>query len=423
MRYLIFEDNHAQNLTPIAQLRPVFELLCGRESLRSRFERWYPASDSGSWVRPWLQPVYAEEHPTTFVNDLCWLQQTATLLINGRWLPERQLELNDVRFDNAGYIDGDLVWIALEPEELRLFSDDNFNITLLQLAGLRRIVEASGSLFRYPWDLVNQNRQQLILDFADAGLSQTPQGDHVVVLGDPVDVYVSPQAILDPYVVLDCRTGPVSIDRDTHVQSFTRIEGPCHIGRGSKLFRGLVRGGTTIGPHCRVGGEIEDSIFHGYVNKSHEGFIGHSYICPWVNLGAMSCTSDLKNDYSNVRVPLAGDLIDTDSIKVGSFIGDHTKTAIDSMFNTGSSIGVMSMVLPGGRLLPRHIPSFCNVSFGELSADWPLETSLETARTAMQRRGQTLTQNAEQLIRRVYEHTESERQQALDRAIRKRMQM
>ena len=137
----------------------------------------------------------------------------------------------------------------------------------------------------------------------------------------------------------------------------------------------------------------------------------------------MTSTSDLKSDYSQIRIPLQGTPIDSNLMKAGSYIGDHTKTAIDSMFNTGSSIGVMTLVLPGGRLLPRHIPSFCNISFGELATDWPLENSLAAAAVAMSRRDQRLTAAMEQLIRNVYEQTEAERQAALDRALQRRVSM
>ena len=178
----------------------------------------------------------------------------------------------------------------------------------------------------------------------------------------------------------------------------------------------MIRKGTTIGEHCRVGGEVEESIIHAYVNKYHEGFLGHSYVCPWVNIGAMSCTSDLKNDYSTVSVPIQGHMIDSGMHKVGSFIGDHTKTAMDSMFNSGSSIGICTMVIPGGRLLSRHIPSFSGVTFGELSSDWSLDSAIDTARSMMSRRNQTLTLNAERLLRIVHQRTEQERQTALERA-------
>lgn len=372
-------------------------------------------------MRQHLQETYSEAHPRAAVNDLTFLQSEATLLINGRWMPDHRLLAEEVTLDNAGFIDGHLAWIAITAEEARVLSESDFEDVLLGIARSRRVVEATGVLIGHPWDLVNRNSRQLEADFADEGVSEFPQSPHVQCLGDLSDVYVAKDTVIDPYVVIDTREGPVSIDSGVHIQSFTRIAGPCHIGQGSRIFRGLISGGTTIGANCRIGGEIEESILHGYVNKYHEGFLGHSYVCPWVNLGAITTTSDLKSDYSNVNVPLQGEMIDSGSSKVGSFIGDHTKTAIDSMFNTGSSVGVMALVLPGGRLLPRHIPSFSNVSFGDLAADWPLETSIETARVAMSRRGCELTAAGEKLFRTLYQHTASERDAAIALSAQKRM--
>ncbi len=416
MRILFFEDSLTENLNPVALLRPVFELICGRDSLRRRIQRWFPTAEFGAWVRSWLADAYSEQQPEFFVNDSAWLKRGPVLLINGRWLPERRLTPLDFVSHQAGFIDGQLAWLLCEGEELHELLQGDVHTSLTHFASTQRIVDTNGQFVKYPWDLVNQNSSQLIRDFTDEGVSHRPVLEHVQILGDPSDVYISSQATLDPYVVIDTRSGPVSIDRDVQVQSFTRIEGPCHVGRGSQIFRALIRKGTTIGENCRVGGEVEESILHAFVNKYHEGFLGHSYVCPWVNIGAMSSTSDLKNDYSTVKVPLQGHLIDSGITKVGSFIGDHSKIAIDSMFNTGSSIGIVSMVLPGGRLLPRHVPSFCSVMWGDLSLQWPLETAIETARVVMNRRGQLLTPNAERLLRIVFERTESERQTALRRS-------
>ncbi|MEQ9409589.1 MAG: putative sugar nucleotidyl transferase [Fuerstiella sp.] len=421
MRWFLFEDSVTEQLYPLALTRPVFELICGREGLRRRIQRWFPAAPWGVKIRPWLREVYTEEHPTACVNNLNRLPESPVLMINGRWMPESRLSYDDVTMDNAGFIDGHLAWIALAPEESRLLDDHEFDQILLGIARSRRVVDASGVMISQPWDLVNRNGRQLELDFSDEGVSQQAASPHVQCLGAPEELYVSEQAEIDPYVVIDTRSGPVSIDRDVHIQSFTRIEGPCHIGRGTQVFRGQIRGGTTIGPDCRVGGEVDQSILHSHVNKYHDGFLGHSYICPWVNLGAQTTTSDLKSDYSSVRMPRNGDMIDSGAIKIGSFIGDHTKTAIDSMFNTGSSIGVMTMVLPGGRLLPREIPSFCNVSFGELATDWSLHKCLETARATMQRRGVPLTKAVEELYLTLYTLTEHERTHVLDRASQKRI--
>lgn len=416
MRILLFEDHYADQLAPLALLRPVFELLCGRDSLRRRLQRWYPSAEFGAWVRPWLGEAYQEEQPELRVNDPEWIRKGPILLINGCWLPERRLTPLDLMNHQAGFLQGHPMWMLCEGDDLIDMLSADLLPLLTSHASSFRVVPSAGDVVRYPWDLVGHNAKQLVRDFQDEGISLNPEFDHVQVLGEPTDVYISSQSTIDPYVVIDARKGPVSIDRDAMIQSFTRIEGPCHIGRGSQVFRALIRGGTTIGEHCRVGGEVEESILHGYVNKYHEGFLGHSYVCPWVNIGAMTSTSDLKNDYSTVQVPLQGQLIDSGLTKVGSFVGDHSKTALDSMFNTGSSIGVMTMVVPGGRLLPRHVPSFSYVMWGELSTEISLEDSIATARTVMMRRGQQLTEKAERLLRTVYVRTDSERKTALQRS-------
>ncbi|WP_077028186.1 putative sugar nucleotidyl transferase [Fuerstiella marisgermanici] len=416
MRWFLFEDSSVEQLYPIALARPVFELICGREGLRRRVQRWFPSAEWGAVIRPWLADVYREEQPSAIVNQFDGIGSSSVLMINGRWIPDRRLTIADVTMENVGLVDGQIAWIALEPEEASLLDSLDFEQVLQGIARSRRVVEASGTMMNRPWDLITRNPRQLELDFADEGVSQHLSADQVKYLGDPSDIYVSEQTEIDPYVVIDARQGPVSIDRDVQIQSFSKIEGPCHVSRGARIFRGVVRGGTTIGAWCRVGGEIEQSVLHSYVNKYHEGFLGHSYICPWVNLGAMTTTSDLRCDYKNVEVPLQGDLIDSDTIKIGSFIGDHSKTAIDSMFNTGSSVGAMTVVVPGGRLLPRHIPSFCNVSFGNLAMDWPLDTAIQTVRAAMQRRDCELTAAGENLLRKLYELTAEERIAAVNLA-------
>lgn len=421
MRWIVYEDSKAEQLCPLALTRPVFELICGREGLRRRVQRWFPAAGWGVQIRSWLTDVYSEKHPDATVNQLPMMHDSAVLFINGRWIPEHRISPAEINVTNAGFVGEDLAWIALSAEEANLLSDVDLESMLAGMARSRDGVPASGVMIERPWDLVNRNARQLELDFADEGVSEQSPAPHVQCLGSPSDLYVSQQAEIDPYVVIDTRSGPVSIDRDVHIESFTRIQGPCHVAWGSQLIRANIHRGTTIGPCSRVGGEVEESILHGYVNKYHDGFLGHSYVCPWVNLGAMTTTSDLKSDYSNVTVPLQGEMIDTQTTKVGSFIGDHSKTAIDSMFNTGSSIGVMTMVLPGGRLLPRHIPSFCNVSFGDLAEDWPLEQSLATARTAMQRRGFELTSAQESLYREIHRRTSAERSAAVDLSRQKRI--
>jgi UDP-N-acetylglucosamine diphosphorylase / glucose-1-phosphate thymidylyltransferase / UDP-N-acetylgalactosamine diphosphorylase / glucosamine-1-phosphate N-acetyltransferase / galactosamine-1-phosphate N-acetyltransferase len=423
MRILLFEDQTAADFGPIALTRPVFDLVCGRFALRERLMRCLSIVDWGAYVRSHLREVYREEHPDCRVNDFLWLSQAPTLVINGRWLPDRRAlqRLIAVQEGDAGVLDDQVVYLLLDPLEAMLLSDGKFYDSLAQIARGRRCVETSGRLVGRPWDLISHNQQQLLDDFQQQEFEpsdaprRTELGPHVAVLGAIENVSVSPWAEIEPFVTLDARRGPISIEPGAVARSFTRLEGPCHIGRESQLFRAEIRGGTTIGPVCRVGGEIEASILHSHVNKYHDGFLGHSYVCPWVNLGAQTTNSDLKNDYSNVRVPLAGEMLDTGSTKVGCFIGDHTKTALGSLFNTGSSIGVMCMILPGGRLLPKHIPPFSRVWHGQLDDRLDLSATLSACRAAMHRRNCEFTSAQERLYHWLFDQTAKERQSAIKR--------
>jgi UDP-N-acetylglucosamine diphosphorylase/glucosamine-1-phosphate N-acetyltransferase len=415
-RIAFFEDAAAGQFTPLTLLRPVFELLCGHFCLRERLLQ--SPAEWGAFVRPWLAAAYREEHTEAHVNDTSWLRQGPTLLINGRWLPDG-LPLPELRDGEAGFAGDTIACLVLAPEEAQCLTVDGWNDDLTRLASGRRRVEVGGTVLRYPWDLLQYNPRQIGRDFRsrDKSDSRIQAGPQVAIQGNNSDVYVAPSAQIDSFVVIDARHGPVWIDAGVRVQPFTRIEGPAFVGRETQLFRAHVREGTSIGPVCRVGGEIEESIIHGYVNKYHDGFLGHSYVCPWVNLGALTTNSDLKNDYTPVRVPLWGEPIDTGSTKVGCFIGDHTKTALASLFNTGTSVGVMTMILPGGELLPKHVPSFSRVWHGRLE-EWPdgIEAGLASARTAMARRKRELTPAAEQLLRHVHAQTQAERAAAIARA-------
>jgi UDP-N-acetylglucosamine diphosphorylase/glucosamine-1-phosphate N-acetyltransferase len=417
-RTAFFEDAAAEQLRPLTLLRPVFELLCGHFSVRERWVRFGEVHEWGAWLRPELAATYAEQHPEARINDARWSAGGATMFINGRWLPPAGA-LPDLSPQAAAYVGDTLVAMMVESREAGGIAWDNLGPELARLAGGRQRTQAGGALVRFPWDLVTHNAATLRADFAlrKQNCGRVRNDAHVVVQGDSAEVYVDPTAEIDPFVVIDARNGPVWIDAGARILPFTRIEGPALIGRETQVFRAHVRGGTTIGPVCRVGGEIEESVLHGYVNKYHDGFLGHSYVCPWVNLGALTSNSDLKNDYSTVRVPAGTDSIDTGSTKVGCFVGDHSKAAIGSLINTGTIVGVMSMLLPDGGLLPKFVPSFSWHRHGriESSADL-LERGIESARSAMSRRGCALTTAGEQLLRQAYVATQSERAGALDRA-------
>jgi UDP-N-acetylglucosamine diphosphorylase/glucosamine-1-phosphate N-acetyltransferase len=186
------------------------------------------------------------------------------------------------------------------------------------------------------------------------------------------------------------------------------------VGRGSILKMGAaIYGPTSIGPGCKIGGEVGETIIHGRSNKQHDGFVGHSYLGEWVNIGAGTTTSDLKNNYSTVRVPIAGQPVDSGEIFVGLFMGDHSKLGIGSVLNAGTSVGVCSNVYGSG-YPPKYIPSF---TWGGSSGftEHRLEAALETARRAMARRGGALEAGSEATLRKVFQLTTGERSAFLGR--------
>ncbi|MBI3860774.1 MAG: hypothetical protein HY290_02640 [Planctomycetia bacterium] len=415
MRVALFEDRQGASFGPIAQLRPAFELVCGHFSVRERTIRALPVTDWGVFARDELRETYCEEFPEARFNDSAWLREGPTLLLHGGWLASPKA-LAAIDPHAVGLVEGHVAYLTVEPAEAGLFETESWESAIYHIARTRPRTAVDGVVLSAPWQLVEHNPRQIAMDFAHRPLRTgwTFDSAQVAVVGPVERVSVDRAAQIDPFVVLDARQGPISIEAGAVIQSFTRLEGPCHIATQARLFRAHIRGGTTIGPVCRVGGEIEASILHGHVNKYHDGFLGHSYVAPWVNLGALSTNSDLKNDYSVVRVPLEGRSIDTGLAKVGCFIGDHTKTGLGSLFNTGSSIGVMCMVLPGGELLPKHVPSFTTVWHGELADAIPFERSLGAARQAMLRRDRDLTDAQERLLRHVYEQTQAERNEAIE---------
>jgi hypothetical protein len=172
---------------------------------------------------------------------------------------------------------------------------------------------------------------------------------------------------------------------------------------------------------CRVGGEIEASIMHGYSNKYHDGFLGHSYVGEWVNLAAGTQVSDLRNDYGTVPVTVNGTKLDSQSSKVGSFIGDHTKTGLNVLLNTGTVVGAFCNLLPSGALLPKVIPSFCRYYHGQVQARSDWREMINTAAKVMQRRGQELTSTHSALMNVLYDQTAAQRKQALREGEQRRL--
>jgi len=263
---------------------------------------------------------------------------------------------------------------------------------------------------------VLESPHQIAKDFAALGRSglEGKIEDPSAIRGSRSDLFIAPGVLVHPMVVLDAANGPIYIDEGAEIHPFTRIEGPCYIGKKSILLGCKCREGNSIGPVCRIGGEVEESIIHGYSNKYHDGFLGHAYVGEWVNLGALTTNSDLKNDYTNVSVILDGRRpIDTGSTKVGSLIGDHTKTSIGTLLNTGAFVGAMAILAATGKPLPKYIPSFAWFIDGVVTKGFGKQALYNTAQTAMSRRKRQFTAAQQAMWDAIYELTAPQRDEAI----------
>jgi UDP-N-acetylglucosamine diphosphorylase/glucosamine-1-phosphate N-acetyltransferase len=422
MRLCLVEDLAVAGLEPLTLTRPAYELLLGSKTLGAKLARAFGIGPGparrGAVIRPYLAALQRERDPHTALNDRDWQARGPLLVANARWVPPAGFEPPGDGVPWVGTCDGLPACALIGPDRAATLEPNGVDSWFDALLADVPAIDLGGEWIHRPWDIVAKNSAHLERDFAtDANPGVSNRHLSTLALVGPADrLAVHETARIDPYTVFDTTNGPITVAAGAWVQPFTRVEGPCYVGRDTHLFRANLRGGVTLGPVCRIGGEVEHSIVHGYSNKYHEGFLGHSYVGEWVNLGAITSNSDLRNDYGEVFVPLQGDPVATGQAKVGCFLGDHTRTGLGSMLNTGTAVGVMCNVLPAGPLLPKHVPSFTAVLYGRVAPGFPLEQMFATARTVMGRRGRAFTPVEEQLYLVLYEHTRLERERAFQRA-------
>lgn len=202
-------------------------------------------------------------------------------------------------------------------------------------------------------------------------------------------------------VEIDSKDGIVIIEKNVKIEPFSFIKGPAFIGKGTIIKSGSKIYSSYIGPVCRTGGEIDTSIFTGFSNKAHEGFTGHSIVGEWINLGAMTTNSDLKNNYSEVRVKIKNKVIPTGTIKFGAIIGDHVKTGIGTLIPTGAYIDVFTNIFSGGKFCPKYIPPFSWVSEDKIEI-YKIDKAMETAKRIMKRRNLEMGTEYEKRIREIF---------------------
>jgi UDP-N-acetylglucosamine diphosphorylase/glucosamine-1-phosphate N-acetyltransferase len=355
--------------------------------------------------------LISEENPGISVNTI---PNESCLFVNGRCLMSKKLarELGKPKDDCLFVAGSDLVAARLggaNVQKVKVGQDGS-----LEFSDVRaNTIPVDASLVAYPWDLIYANIEQLLLDF----LLATGDGKRVqrsgrihksAVLVDRKRISIGKKSEIGPGVVLDASAGPIFIGSGVKLYPQSVIEGPCFIGDGSMIKIGAkIYGNTSIGPLCKVGGEVDHSIIHGFSNKQHDGFLGHSYLAPWVNLGAGTTTSNLKNTYGNIKVHVDGQLVDSGKMFVGLTAGDHVKTGINATLDTGTVIGPSTNVY-GSALPPKYVPPFSWGEAGRLET-YDVDKALVVAVRVMARRKVNATEAYKQVFRNVFAMTADER--------------
>ncbi|MFW5663122.1 MAG: hypothetical protein ACOCZW_05305, partial [Bacteroidota bacterium] len=296
----------------------------------------------------------------------------------GMYLPGEFLQNNPGQLDN-------IIVNCVEEDQ---FNDFN----KADIAGVNKI--------NYLYDAIYENAEaifddQKILD--DSFDSFYPVDWPATYAVNPGDIMIADSVNISPGVVINATEGPVIIDEGAKIMAHASIIGPCYIGKNSTIKIGAkIYEDCSFGPNCKIGGELENTIIHGYSNKQHDGFLGHSYIGEWVNFGADTNNSDLKNTYGNIKIRIEDREIDTGKMFLGLLCGDHTKSGINTMFTTGTVAGICGILVKEW-FLPNFIPSF-SWGGGKNSPTYKSSKAIETARKVMARRSRELLPEEEKLI-------------------------
>ena len=421
MNICVFEDAGVLNLSPVNDLRHTSELICGVFTLKEKLENIFSGRKHyfTFHTRKYLESRFREKFSGLMINSL---PKENTLFLNSRIIYSKNfiegLLLTLDEFENTVLLKGKTVAAAYissnktgyikykveSKSDNNLLGYNDFQKSKLKEVQIKdlNIDDDELTFIDYPYELILHHEKEIVndLQILQAKSKNRRSSNTRAEIINRQKVFISAGCKINSHVVLDASNGDIFVSPEVTIEPFSYIRGPVYIGEhstvraGSKLY-----GPLRIGEHCKVSGEIVSSIIHSYCNKQHHGFLGHSYLCEWVNLGAGTATSNLKNNYSQIVIYLNGRKIDTGSIFLGSIIGDHTKTGINSMLNTGTITGISSNLF-GGRYQPKSIKAFswADADSGK-TVIYDIEKAVATAKISMKRRNIQMSRAYENLLR------------------------
>ena len=400
MNFVIFDDEKWNNFFPITLTRSTGDLRVGILKLRQRISSYLDVSETNIIVSSYLESIYKERHKDWKVNEI---KAQETIFINSRIKIDASSKkaIMSLLVDECLVSDDTILAVKCTPKKQNITSENLNDL----FSNLKKKNNAKITCWNFIWELISENAEYIKRDFNDVfyekdNYFETELGTTVI---NPYNVWIGDGAIMKPGVVIDATDGPVIIDENVKIMPNAVIIGPAYIGKGSTIKVGAkIYEGTSIGPVCKIGGEVEETIFQGYTNKQHDGFLGHSYLGEWINLGADTNNSDLKNNYGSVSIYSYPQKkkVDSNCNFLGAIIADHSKTGINSTINTGTTVGI-GCSLFGADLIKNYVPSF-NIGTGAKIYEYDFDDFVETAKLVKKRRGLSFSKSEKELYSNTY---------------------
>lgn len=388
MNLILIDDKKVwQQLLPLTYTRPVSEIRVGILTIREKWEKYLKLKAS------YQTEVYLSEKFQFSAS------KGDSLFINSCVIPDDKLIAKIKKLKSGQGLKQDNKWIAYKSEAV------NFNAnTVLQNS---EVYSNSLVLIEHVWDIFKKNGEAIQLDFSllTKGRKSQVLSKSNTVIGKRNQIFLEKGAKAEA-AIFNTTSGPIYIGKNAEVMEGSVVRGPFSLGEESALKLSCkVYGPTTIGPHSKVGGEVNNSVIFGYSNKAHDGFLGNSVLGEWCNLGADTNNSNLKNNYGNVKLHsyATGKNEDTGLQFCGLIMGDHSKSGINTMFNTGTVVGVGANIFGGG-FPPTHIPSF-TWGGAEGMETYRLDKMFETAQRVFERRHLNLEVEDKKILEHIFETT------------------